>query len=124
MSPEADQKYLADGMQEAILNHLAKIKDMRVISRTTMEKYRESNKSAPSIAKDVGVSYILEGSVQRIADKVRITVQLIEGNSDQHLWSENYDRDLIDIFAIQTEIAKNVAEVLKTTLSSKEKEDH
>ena len=122
MSPAADQKYLADGVQEAILNHLAKIKDMRVISRTTMEQYRESNKSAPSIAKDVGVSYILEGSVQRFTDKVRITVQLIEGKSDQHLWSENYDRDLVDIFKIQTEIAKYVAEVLKTTLSSKEKE--
>jgi TolB-like protein/class 3 adenylate cyclase/tetratricopeptide (TPR) repeat protein len=120
ISPTADQKYLADGMQEAILNHLAKIKDMRVISRTTMEQYRESNKSAPTIAKDVGVSYILEGSVQRIADKVRITVQLIEGNSDRHLWSENFDRDLIDIFAIQTEIAKNVAEILKTTLSVNE----
>ena len=122
MSPAADQKYLADGVQEAILNHLAKIKDMRVISRTTMEQYRESNKSTPTIAKDVGVSYVLEGSVQRFTDKVRITVQLIEGKSDQHLWSENYDRDLVDIFKIQTEIAKYVAEVLKTTLSSKEKE--
>ena len=120
MSPEADQKYLADGVQEAILNHLAKIKDMRVISRTTMEQYRESNKSTPTIAKDVGVSYILEGSVQRFTDKVRITVQLIEGKSDTHLWSENYDRDLVDIFKIQTEIAKYVAGVLKTTLSSKE----
>ena len=121
MSAAGDQKYLADGVQEAILNHLAKIREMRVISRTTMEQYRESNKSAPTIAKDVGVSYILEGSVQRFSDKVRITVQLIEGNTDQHLWSENYDRNLTDIFAIQTEIAKNVAEELKTTLSSKER---
>ncbi|MEP0132104.1 MAG: adenylate/guanylate cyclase domain-containing protein [Eudoraea sp.] len=121
MSPGSDQKYLADGMQEAILNHLAKIKDMRVISRTTMEAYRESNKSTPSIARDVGVSYILEGSIQRIANKVRITVQLIQGNSDKHLWSENYDRDLSDIFTIQTEIAKRVAKELNTTISVKDR---
>ncbi|MCH7515164.1 MAG: tetratricopeptide repeat protein, partial [Bacteroidetes bacterium] len=120
MSPKGDQKYLADGVMEAILNHLAKIKDLRVISRNTMEMYRESNKSTPTIASEVGVSYILEGSVQRYADNVRITVQLIEGNTDQHLWSDNYDRDLTDIFAIQTEIAKSVAQELRATITSRE----
>ena len=121
MSPSADQKYLADGVMEAILNHLAKIKDMRVISRTTMEMYRQSKRSTKAIAREVGVSYILEGSVQRFTDQVRITVQLIEGNSDQQLWSENYDRNLTDIFAIQTEIAKNVAQELKATITAKER---
>jgi len=120
MSPKGDQKYLADGVMEAILNHLAKIKDLRVISRNTMELYRESNKSTPTIASEVGVSHVLEGSVQRYGEKVRITVQLIEGNTDQHLWSDNYDRDLTDIFAIQTEIAKSVAQQLRATITSRE----
>ena len=118
LSADEENQYFADGQMEAILNHLAKIKDLRVISRNTMEMYRESNKSTPTIASEVGVSYILEGSVQRYAEKVRITVQLIEGNTDQHLWSDNYDRDLTDIFAIQTEIAISVAQELRATITS------
>ena len=120
LSADEENQYFADGQMEAILNHLAKIKDLRVISRNTMEMYRESNKSTPTIASEVGVSYILEGSVQRYADNVRITVQLIEGNTDQHLWSDNYDRYLTDIFAIQTEIAKSVAQELRATITSRE----
>jgi len=100
MSSDEKNQYFADRQMEAILNHLTKIADLRVISRTTMMGYRGTTKSAPEIAKELGVRYVLEGSIQKSGQKVRINAQLIDPHSDKHLWSDNYDRDLTDIFAI------------------------
>jgi TolB-like protein/AraC-like DNA-binding protein/Flp pilus assembly protein TadD len=117
LSPEADNQYFADGITEDILNHLFRISDLRVISRTTAERFRDSDLPITEIAKSMGVNYLLEGSVRKQGDNVRITVQLIDGKSDRHLWSENYDRQLADIFFIQSDIAQNVARELRTVLS-------
>jgi len=117
LSPEADNQYFADGITEDILNHLFRISDLRVISRTTAERFRDSELSTTEIAKAMGVNYLLEGSVRKQDDRVRITVQLIDGKSDRHLWSENYDRQLADIFFIQSDIAQNVARELRAVLS-------
>jgi len=120
LSADEENQYFADGQTEAILNHLTKIADLRVISRTTMMGYSGTTKSTPTIAKELGVQYVLVGSVQKFGQKVRINAQLIDSNTDKHLWSDNFDRDLIDIFSIQTEIAKNVAQELQATITSRE----
>jgi len=117
LSADEENQYFADGQMEAILNHLTKIADLRVISRTTMMGYRGTTKSVPEIAQELGVRYILEGSVQKSGQKVRINAQLIDSDSDKHVWSDNYDRDLTDIFTIQSEIAKSVAEQLSATIT-------
>lgn len=122
LSDEAGNQYFADGITEDILNHLFRIRDLRVISRTTAERFRNSELSTTEIAKTIGVSYILEGSVRKQDDRVRITVQLIDGKRDRHLWAENYDRQLADIFFIQSEIAQSVARELRAILSPKETE--
>lgn len=116
LSPEEDNQYFADGITEDILNHLFLISELRVISRTTAERFRDSELPTTEIAKAMGVNYLLEGSVRKQADRVRITVQLIDGRTDRHLWSENYDRQLADIFYIQTDIAQNVARELRAVL--------
>ncbi len=120
LSDEKDNQYFADGQMEAILNHLTKISELRVISRTTMLNYRETTKSIPEIAKELGVKYVLELSVQKSGQKVNITAQLIDADTDRHLWSNNYIRDLKDVFAIQTEIAKRVARELKAKIAPNE----
>jgi TolB-like protein len=108
-----DQEYFANGMMEEILNQLAKIHDLEVISRTSSMIYKDSKLPLKSIAHELGVSNIVEGSVQKAGNRVRITVQLIDGNSENHLWSESYDRNLNDIFSVQTEISLNIARVGK-----------
>jgi TolB-like protein/class 3 adenylate cyclase/Tfp pilus assembly protein PilF len=120
LSADEENQYFADGQMEAILNHLTRIADLRVISRTTMMAYKGMAKSIPEIAEDLGVRYILEGSVQKAGKNVRINAQLIDTNSDKHLWSEQYDRNLTDIFVIQTEIATRIASELKATITSSE----
>ncbi len=120
LSAEADNQYFADGITEDILNDLFRISDLRVISRTTAERFRDSDLSTTEIASAIGVRYILEGSVRKQDDRVRITVQLIDGKNDSHLWAENYDRQLADIFFIQSDIAKMVARELRAILSPKE----
>ncbi len=120
LSDEKENQYFADGQMEAILNHLTKISELRVISRTTMFGYRESTKSIPEIAKELGVKYVLELSVQKSNQKVNITAQLIDADTDRHVWSNNYIRDLSDIFAIQTEIAKRVAKQLRAKITTSE----
>ncbi|MBW6492902.1 MAG: helix-turn-helix domain-containing protein, partial [Lentimicrobium sp.] len=120
LSGEADNQYFADGITEDILNHLFRISELRVISRTTAERFRDSELPSPEIAKSMGVNYLLEGSVRKQGEQVRITVQLIDGKSDRHLWSENYDRQLADIFLIQSDIAQKVARELRAVLSPKE----
>lgn len=116
MSQDKDQEYLSDGIAEELLNLLAKIPDLRVISRSSAFSYKGENIKLAQVAEELNVAHILEGSVRKAGNRVRITAQLIEARSDTHLWSETYDRTLDDIFAIQDEIAATVVEQLKITL--------
>jgi TolB-like protein/Tfp pilus assembly protein PilF len=121
-SANHDQEYFANGMMEEILNHLTKIKDLEVISRTSSMVYKDSKLPMKTIAHELDVSNIVEGSVQKAGDKVRITVELIDGKSEKNIWSETYDRDLSDIFSVQTEISMNIARELKAILTSQEED--
>ena len=107
-------------MTEDLLTELSKIKDLLVISRTTIMKYKNSSKSLKEIGKELGVANILEGSIRRIGDRVRITGQLIKASSDQNLWAEKYDRDIQDIFSVQDEVANAIANALRIELSDEE----
>jgi adenylate cyclase len=120
MSSDKEQEYFSDGLTEDIITQLSKIKSFKVISRTSVMQYKKTPKSIREIGKELGVATILEGSVQRSSTKVRITAQLINAVSDEHLWSESYDRPVDDIFTIQREVALAIASVLNTTLSKKE----
>jgi len=116
MSPDHDQEYFADGITEELLNSLARIRDLRVSGRTSSFYFKGRNEDLRSIGSALGVDYILEGSVRKAGDRVRITAQLINASTDAHLWSETYDRTLEDLFEIQEEIAKSVASALQITL--------
>jgi TolB-like protein len=118
MSEKKDQEYFADGISEELLNLLAKIPELQVISRSSAFSFKGHDLKAPDIAKRLNVAHILEGSVRKAGNQVRISVQLIEARSDTHLWSETYDRTLDDIFAIQDEIAATVVGQLKVKLLS------
>lgn len=121
-SDDKDSGYFADGIQDDILTNLAKIRDLKVISRTSVMAYRgQLQKNAREIGKALGVSAILEGSVRKDKNRVRVNVQLINANNDEHLWAEDYDRDLNDVFAIQTDLAKKIANELQAKLSPTEK---
>ena len=114
MSADRDNEYFSDGITEEILNYLAKIKNLRVISRTSVFTYKDKKDiSLAEIGKQLNVSHVLEGSVRKAANKVRITAQLIRSKDDAHLWSETYDRNLEDIFAVQDEIAQTIVNTLK-----------
>jgi TolB-like protein/Tfp pilus assembly protein PilF len=116
MSPKGDQEYFSDGIAEELLNLLAKIPELRVISRSSAFAFKGRDIDIPSIAGQLNVAHILEGSVRKAGNRVRITAQLIDARSDTHLWSETYDRTLDDIFAIQDDIAAVVVEQLRITL--------
>ena len=116
MSPNKDQDYFADGIAEEILNSLARIKDLEVRGRTSSFYFKGKNEELSTISKMLNVEYILEGSVRKAGNQVRITVQLINARKDEHLWSKTYDRTLEDIFAIQEDIAKSVADTLQISL--------
>lgn len=118
MSPAHDQEYFSDGIAEELLNVLAKIRELRVISRSSAFSFKGSGATVPEIAEKLDVSYVLEGSVRKAGDKIRITAQLIDARTDTHIWSETYDRELDDIFLIQDEISKKIVEQLKITLFS------
>lgn len=120
MSNDQDQEYFSDGLTEDIITQLSKIKALKVVSRTSVMQYKKSPKPIREIGRELGVSVILEGSVQRSAEKVRITAQLIDAGSDEHMWSDSYDRDAKDIFSIQREVAISIADVLNATLSHTE----
>ncbi len=122
-SSSDEDAYFADGIHDDILTQLSKIRDLRVISRTTMIKYKDNDKSMHEIAKEVGAANILEGSVRRAGDQVRIVAQLINARTDEHLWADTYDRDYADIFSIQTDVAKKIAGALQSALSPEEKAD-
>ena len=117
-----DDEYFADGMTEDILTELSKIKDLLVISRTTIMKYKDTKKTLKEIGKELGVANILEGSIRRVENRVRITGQLINASNDQHLWAEKYDRNIEDIFAVQDEVANAIANALRIELSDEEVE--
>ena len=120
LSPDPDNQYFADGIHEDVLTHLSKIDDLKVISRTSVLEYRDVERNIPAIAAELGVAFVLEGSVRRDQDRVRITAQLIDASSDEHLWAETYDRTLEDVFAIQEEIARSIAASLEAVLSPQE----
>jgi len=116
LSPNQDQQYFTDGISEELLNVLVRVDGLRVASRTSSFAYRGKNLNIPQIAAELGVGHVLEGSVRKDGDHIRITAQLIEGKTDRHLWSENFDRDLVDIFAIQDDIANAIVSALKGKL--------
>lgn len=116
MSEDRNNGYFADGMQDEILTALAKIKSLKVISRTSTEQYRGTTRKLSDIGTALGVTTLLEGSVQRIGNRVRINVQLIDARSDAHLWAESYDRELTDLFAVQSDVAQGVAAALQASL--------
>ncbi|MDT8373558.1 MAG: tetratricopeptide repeat protein [Bacteroidales bacterium] len=121
LSNDPEQEYFTDGMVDEIIDRLFKIGDLKVISRTTSMSYKNTTLSLREIARELNVSAILEGSVRKMGNNVRITVQLIDAGSDAHLWSEVYDRDISDIFAIQSEVAQAVAKELKAVIRPEEK---
>ena len=122
LSEDKANAYFAEGIQDEILTRLAKIADLKVISRTSTQKYKSAPDNLREIAQQLGVANILEGSVQKSNDQVRVTVQLINALSDSHLWAETYDRKLTDIFGVESEIAKAIAESLQAKLSGGEKQ--
>jgi TolB-like protein/Flp pilus assembly protein TadD len=121
LSDEKENAYFADGIQDDILTNLSKIGDLRVISRTSVMSYRGHAPNLREIGKALGVSTILEGSVRRSGNRVRVNVQLIDATTDEHVWANDYDRDLTDVFAIQTDLAQKIANELQAKLSPIEK---
>ena len=120
LSRDPDNAYFTEGIQDEILARLAKIADLKVISRTSTQRYKSSPDDLPQIAKRLGVSNILEGSVQKTADRVRVTVQLLNAATDTHLWGETYDRKLTDVFAAESDIARAIADTLRAKLTGSE----
>jgi TolB-like protein/Tfp pilus assembly protein PilF len=120
LSRDPDNVYFAEGVQDEILTRLAKVADLKVISRTSTQHFKSVPENLPQIAKQLGVLNILEGSVQKVANQVRVNVQLINALTDAHLWAETYDRKLTDIFGVESDIAKSVADALKAKLTGSE----
>src|SRR6188472_2996905 len=122
LSEEKTNAFFADGMQDEILSNLSRIADLRVISRTSVMQYKSGgSRNLREIGQQLGVAHVVEGSVQRSGSRVRINAQLVDVRTDRHLWAETYDRDLADVFAIQSEIAKTIADQLQAKLSPREK---
>jgi len=121
LSRDPDNAYFCEGVQDEILTRLAKVADLKVISRTSTQHFKSTPDNLPQIAKQLGVAHILEGSVQKASDQVRVNVQLINALTDAHLWADTYDRKLTDIFAVESEIAKTIADTLQARLTGSEK---
>jgi TolB-like protein len=109
LSDDPEKQYLADGVMDAILLHLSKIEDMRVMARTSVEQYRETDKTASEICKELDVAYLLEGSFQKYGDQARLIVQLIIPGLEGHIWANEYNRNWKDIFSVQSEVAQTIA---------------
>jgi adenylate cyclase len=122
LSEDKANAYFADGIQEEILTRLSRIRDLKVISRTSTQRFKSSTEDISHIAKKLGVAHILEGSVRKAGNRARVHVQLIDAESDDHLWAERYDRELDDIFEVESDIAANVAEALQARLSGAERQ--
>jgi TolB-like protein/Tfp pilus assembly protein PilF len=120
MTGDPSQEYFADGMTDALIGRLAQIHDLRVISRTSVMRFKNPQISVPQIAKILGVDALVEGSVMRDGDRIRVTAQLIRASTDEHFWSETYDRDLRDVFTLQSELAQSIAEKVETTVTGEE----
>jgi adenylate cyclase len=121
LSEDKANSYFADGIQEEVLTRLSRINDLKVISRTSTQRFKSAPDNIREIASQLGVANILEGSVQKAGDKVRVHVQLIDAATDSHLWAERYDRDLTDIFAVETDIASKIADALQAKLTGAER---
>src|SRR5436309_3657930 len=121
-SRDPDNAYFADGIQDEILTRLSKIADLKVISRTSTQHYKSAPANVPEIARQLGVAHILEGSVQKSGDAVRVNVQLIKAANDSHLWADTFDRKLTDIFSVETEVAKAIADQLRVHISGQEQQ--
>src|SRR5438270_2538799 len=121
-SEEKDNAYFADGIQDEILTRLSKIADLKVISRTSTQHYKSAPENLSEIAKQLGVAHILEGSVQKSGDVVRVNVQLIKAVNDSHLWADTFDRKLTDIFSVESEVAKAIADQLRAKLTGEEEQ--
>src|SRR5438093_886781 len=122
LSEDKQNAFFADGVQDELLSNLSKIKELKVISRTSVMQYKSGTKrNLKEIAQQLSVNNVVEGSVRRSGDRVRVSVQLIDARNDTHLWAEHYDRDVADVFAVQTEIAQQIADQLKANLSPTEK---
>jgi len=122
LSRDPDNAYFADGIQDEILTRLAKIADLKVISRTSTQHYKSAPDNLSEIGKQLGVAHILEGSVQKSGDAVRVNVQLIKAANDSHLWADTFDRKLTDIFSVESEVAKAIAEQLRAKLTGQEEQ--
>src|SRR5207249_11635730 len=121
LSANQETAFFTDGVQDEILSNLAKVADLKVISRTSVMQYKTPRaRNLREIGRQLGVAHVVEGSVQRAGNRIRINAQLIDARTDAHLWAQVYDRDLADVFAIQSEIAKTIADQLQAKLSSKE----
>src|SRR5947207_6905460 len=120
LSEDKANAYFADGIQDEILTRLSKIADLKVISRTSTQHYKSAPENLPEIASQLGVAHILEGSVQKSGDAVRVNVQLIKAANDSHLWADTFDRKLTDIFSVESEVAKAIADTLKAKLTGAE----
>jgi adenylate cyclase len=121
MSGEPQNEYFSDGISEEILNLLSKLPQLKVASRTSAFNFKGKEASIPAVARELGEGTVLEGSVRRAGDRVRITAQLIDAGTDSHLWSETYDREMKDVFAIQDDIARSIVEALQVTLTPSER---
>jgi Predicted integral membrane protein len=121
LSRDPDNAFFAEGVQDEILTRLSKVADLKVISRTSTQRFKSAPENLPEIAKQLGVANILEGSVQKSQDKVRVNVQLINAPNDDHLWADIYDRKLTDLFAVESDIAKTIADTLQAKLTGSEK---
>src|SRR5213596_3241740 len=122
LSSEKENAYFVEGIQDEILTRLSKIADLKVISRTSTQHYKSAPENLREIAKQLGVAHVLEGSVQKSADAVRVNVQLIRAANDSHLWSDTFDRKLTDIFSVETEVAKTIADQLRAKLTGQEEQ--
>ncbi len=121
-SNDSTNVYLINGLMESILNNLQKIEDLRVVSRTSVEKFRNTVKTIPEIARELNVNYVVEGSGQKIGDQILLNIQMIEAHNDTHVWSEQYNREAKDIFNLQTEVAKKIADEIQVIITPEEVE--
>src|SRR5437870_432417 len=122
LSSDKENAYFADGIQDEILTRLSKIADLKVISRTSTQHYKSAPENLPAIGRQLGVAHIQEGSVQKSGDAVRVNVQLIKAANDSHLWADTFDRKLTDIFSVESEVAKTIAEQLRAKLTGREEQ--
>jgi TolB-like protein/Tfp pilus assembly protein PilF len=120
ISQDPEQEYFADGLTEALITNLAKISALRVVSRTTAMQYKGARKTVPEIARELGVDAVVEGTVQRFGERVRVSAQLVQASTDTHLWAESYERDLRDMMALQSELARAIASEIQVKLTPQE----